>query len=251
MTVSQSQFRAALLNPDHLIPAGLCDSADRPAGARFNVYRNNVAVSLTEAMHTAFPVISKLLGPENMDGLAGIFLRRHPPTSPLMMFYGAEFPDFLASNEQLAHLGYLPDIARLDLALRHSYHAADAAPIQPERLAETDPEELMASTIQFAPTLRVLRSIWPIHDIWRFNTIDTAPNPHPGPQDVAVMRPEFDPKPYLLPPGGADWIAALRDGKTIGVAHEIAMSNSIDFDLGATLGLLLQGGAVISLTSKE
>lgn len=251
MTVSQDTFRAALLDPAHPVPPGLGDSAARPAGARFNVYRNNVAVSLTEALRTGFPIITKLLGQQNMDGLAGIYLRAHPPASPLMMHYGTGFPDFLAATPQLAHLGYLADIARLELALRQSYHAADAPPIDPAALADLPPEDLLHCTVTLAPALRLLRSDWPIYDIWRFNTEPGAPKPTPGAQNILITRPEFDPQPHLLPPGAATWIEALGRAVPIGEALDTAQQGAPDFDLGASLTLLLQGGALTSLTKKD
>lgn len=251
MTVSQTQFRAALLDSSHPVPTDLIDADQRPAGARFNVYRNNVAVSLTEALHTGFPVITKLLGPQNMDGLAGIFLRQHPPQSPLMMHYGQDFPDFLGSLPQLAHLGYLPDIARLELALRRAYHAADAAAIAPETLGTLPPEDLMASTVSLAPAVELIRSPWPIHDIWRYNTETDAPQPRAEAQDILITRPEFDPLPSLLPPGGADWIAALMQGQSIGAAHETSLAVTEDFNLADPLALLLQGHAIVALTTER
>ncbi|WP_164659949.1 DNA-binding domain-containing protein [Tropicibacter sp. Alg240-R139] len=249
MNVTQDQFRAALLDSSQAVPDGLLDAKDGPAGRRFNVYRNNVAVSLTEAMHQAFPVITKLLGVQNMDGLAGIFLRQHPPSSPLMMHYGEAFPEFLAEMQQLSHLGYLPDVARLELALRRSYHAADSTPISPEELA-IEPEVLMGATLEFAPATHLIRSQWPIGSIWTFNTVDGSPKPQSVAEDVLITRVEFDPEPHVLPAGGADWIEALLAGQTIGEAHEIAEGLSPGFDLGATLALLLQGGAIITLTTK-
>jgi Putative DNA-binding domain len=251
MTVTQTQFRTALLDPDQPIPGGLSDGADNVAGARFNVYRNNVAVSLTEAMHSTFPVIAKLLGTRNMDGLAGMFLRQHPPSSPLMMHYGDAFPDFLAGMEQLSHLGYLPDIARLELAIHRSYHASDSDPIAPEALAGLEPDALMSSVITLAPAVEILCSDWPIYDIWRFNSVADAPEPRPVAQDVVVTRAEFDPEPQLLPSGGAIWIRALADGQTIAQSYEAALGHDAEFDLGATLAILLQGSGVVSLTQKD
>nr|WP_170538840.1 DNA-binding domain-containing protein [Ruegeria arenilitoris] len=251
MSVSQSEFRAALLDPAAPVPEGLLDDQARPAGRRFSVYRNNVAVSLTEAMHQAFPVITKLLGSQNMDGLAGIYLRQHPPSSPLMMFYGENFPEFLAGTEQLAHLGYLPDVARLELALRRAYHAADSQPIAPDALATLPPEDLMQARLGFAPAMHLVRSDWPIHVIWRYNTEDGAPKPQPGAQDVLITRPEFDPSPHLLPPGGFDWITAMQAGQTIGQAFEATTTRTPAFDLGATLALLLQGSAITSVTIER
>ncbi|MEX0302113.1 MAG: DNA-binding domain-containing protein, partial [Leisingera sp.] len=112
MSVTQAEFTRAMMDAGQSVPEGLTDHLDQPAGRRFSVYRNNVAVSLTEAMHSAFPVIAKLLGKQNMDGLAGISLRQNPPSSPLMMFYGEHFPEFLEGMEQLMHLGYFGDTAR-------------------------------------------------------------------------------------------------------------------------------------------
>ena len=250
MTVAQATFVTALLDPSHRVPEGLSDGNAAPAGRRFNVYRNNIAVSLTEAMHSAFPVVTKLLGPQNMDGLAGIYLRSHPPKSPLMMHYGVDFPEFLAAMPQLSHLGYLGDVAQLELALRRSYHAADATPIDPDLLARTDPEALMQTQLALAPSVQVLQSDWPLYDIWRFNSQDNAPKPRTEAQDVLITRPEFDPIPQRLPPGGAAWILALQDGQSIGDAHDQALNATPEFDLGATLALLLQGGALTALITK-
>ncbi|WIY25395.1 HvfC/BufC N-terminal domain-containing protein [Parasedimentitalea psychrophila] len=250
MSVSQSQFTRVLMDPNLPVPDGLSDAQSGPAGRRFNVYRNNVAVSLTEAMHAAFPVIAKLLGKENMDGLSGLYLRAHPPSSPLMMFYGASFPAFLAATEQLNHLGYLPDVARLELALRRAYHAADASPIAAEALARIPPEDLMQTRVTLAPSVQVIASSWPIFDIWRFNTTKGAAKPKALAQDVLITRPEFDPIPQPLPAGGACWISALMQGATIGDAHQATRITTAEFDLGTTLTLLLQGGAIINLDNK-
>ncbi len=250
MTVTQAAFRAALMDARQPVPDGLRDPAARPAGRRFDVYRNNVAVSLTEALHDGFPVIARLLGRENMDGLAGLFLRAHPPTSPLLMLYGAGFPEFLAGMEQLDHLGYLPDVARLELALRRAYHAADAAPMPPERLGHVSPEALPQARLAFAPAVQLLRSPWPVHDIWRYTTDPDTPKPRAEAQDVLVTRPEYDPIPHLLPAGAAAWIAALMAGGTWEAADAAAQAEAPAFDLGATLTLLLQGGAITHLTTE-
>ncbi|AUQ73952.1 DNA-binding domain-containing protein [Phaeobacter piscinae] len=250
MTVSQTDFTRAMMDATQPVPEGLLDATGQPAGRRFSVYRNNVAVSLTEAMHSAFPLIAKLLGKQNLDGLAGLYLRAHPPSSPLMMHYGAEFPDFLAGMEQLKHLGYLPDAARLDLALRRAYHAGDATPVDPARLAALPPEALMATRLTLAPAVALLRSPWPIYDIWRFNTEENAPKPRHMAQDVLITRPEFDPVLQELPPGGADWITALTSGATLEEALTKVQADHPDFDLSHPLALLLQGGAIIDLDRK-
>ncbi|MFC4214088.1 DUF2063 domain-containing protein [Pseudophaeobacter arcticus] len=249
--VDQAQFITALMDAAVPVPTGLVDQDAAAAGRRFSVYRNNVAVSLTEAMHSAFPVIAKLLGRENMDGLSGLYLRAHPPSSPLMMFYGAEFPAFLEGMPQLDHLGYLGDVARLELALRHAYHAADATAIDPLQLAGLSEQRLLETRLCLAPALHLLRSPWPIHAIWRFNTEDAAPKPQAGAQVVVITRPEFDPLPQLVSAADATWIEALMRGASIGEALSQAQNIDSDFDLSSPLTLLLQGGAITGLEESK
>jgi hypothetical protein len=243
--MNQTGFRNALLDPDLPIPIGLTDPQGRPAGRRFNVYRNNVSVSLTEALRTAFPVIRALVGEDFFTAMATIFLRTHPPRSPLLMFYGVEMPDFLSAFAPVAHLGYLPDIARLELALRHSYHAADIAPVSPGTLAALPPDQLMNMQLMLAPPVFLIRSQWPIHAIWMANTRN-GPSPKAVPQDVLVVRPEFDPEPELLPPGAGDFIEKLIAGNTIAAA----LDEEVSFDLTATLGLLIKTGAITKTISE-
>lgn len=246
MSVNQTTFRAALMDSAQPVPAGLSDGQGRPAGARFSVYRNNVAVSLTEALEVSFPAIRKLIGDENFRGLMGIFLRQHPPSAPMISQYGAALPAFLEAFEPLAHLGYLPDVARLEQALRESYHAADTDPIDPAILQSLAPDALMGATLTLAPTVRLIRSHWPVHEIWAFNMEPGAPKPSGGAQNVLVTRPEFDPIAAPLAPGGGTFIAAIAAGQTFGAAFDAA-SSATDFDLTPTLSALIAGRAITQI----
>ncbi len=247
MSVTQTEFRSAILDLGVAHPAGLIDGQGRAAGRRFDVYRNNVAVSLSEALEAAFPVIAKLVGANNFKTLAGAFLRAHPPRSPLMMFYGDTVPEFLSTFGPTTDIGYLPDIARLEIALRECYHAADVAALDPLELQELPTEALMASGITFAPAARLLRSAWPIHAIWRFNTEDGAAKPSMAAEDIIVLRPELDPEPHVLPSGGGTFVAALLSGESVGNAFENATAETDEFDLTETLALLLRGNALKNL----
>ena len=247
----QAGFTEALLDPARPAPAGLTDPQGRPAGKRFDVYRNNVAASLTEGLETAFPVLRALLGDAFFRGMASVYLRRHPPASPLMMFFGEAMPAFLETFEPVQDLGYLPDIARLELALRRSYHAADAPAIDPALLEAVAPEQLMGARLRLAPALQLLRSDWPIVTLWQMHQPGGGPGPEMRGEDALLTRPGFDPAVSLLPAGGGAFIAALRQGETLAAALGQAEAEFQDFDLGAVLGLLLSGGAIIAIDYED
>ncbi|WP_299555305.1 DNA-binding domain-containing protein [uncultured Tateyamaria sp.] len=252
MAVLQSDFRAALLDPDHPMPEGLTDGAGRPTPRRFSVYRNNVTVALIDALRAGFPVLHKLLGDQNFDQLARLFARAHPPTSPLMMHYGADLPAFLDAFKPLAHIGYLGDVARLEVAIRCAYHAADSAPIAPARLGAVPPEVLMRSRFSLAPAVRVLSSRWPILDIWRYNTVPGAPKPRGIGQSILITRSEFDPEPHAVSEAQLAWLTAVRANAPLEEAMDMATDADADFDLGPLLTLLVRHNALTDMiTPKE
>ena len=250
MSVTQTTFHDALLDSAQAVPSGLTDARGRPAGRRFAVYRNNVAVSLTEALEVSFPAIFRLIGTENFKRVAGVFLRRHPPKTPMLMEYGADFPAFLEGFEPLAHLGYLADVARLEQALRLSYHAADATPADAGVLETLPPEALPEVRLGLAPAVRLIRSPWPVQAIWAYN-LENGPKPRPGPQNVLITRPEFDPQMTPVDDGTAGFVAALAAGAPLGPAHDRATETAPGFDLSAALGLLLSSKAITEIKTGD
>lgn len=240
----QAAFVAALLDPATAPPGTLRTPEGAPATRRFDVYRNNVAASLTEALETAFPVVRRLVGAEFFSAMAGLYLRQHPPTTPLTMFYGAEMPGFLAGFPPVAHLPYLPDVARLELALRDSYHAADRAPIAPDRLGTMAPDALEGARLTLAPALRLVRSEHPLHGIWLANMQADAPRPGKAAESALVTRPGWDPAVDPLDPAGATFVAALEAGRPLGVAA----AEADGADLPALLSLLLSRNAIVEVT---
>lgn len=250
MTGLIEDFLPALMDPDRPVPAGLQDGQGRPAGRRFNVYRNNVTTSLIAALEQGFPAVAKLLGPQNFNGLARAFIQANPPASRLMMHYGAGFAEFLETTAALSHLGYLGDVARLELALRRAYHAADAAPLDPATLGVIPPDRLAATTFTLAPAVELIRSHWPLHAIWSYALVPDSPKPAPQAQDVLITRPDFDPVAQPLPPGGAAFVTVLIAGASLGTAHDAGLAEAAGFDPSTILGLLIAGGALTGLNTE-
>jgi len=106
----------------------------------------------------------------------------------------------------------------------------------------------MGVRFAFAPATQVVTSDYPIHAIYRANTVDDAPSVVMQPESVLVTRPGFDPQMDVISPSGAACIEALMKNQPLGVAISQAGD---DLDLGAILGLLLAQGAITDLILKE
>jgi hypothetical protein len=237
----QGSFAEALLDPERPAPEGLTDPGGRTAGRRFDIYRNNVAASLAQALATGFPVVERLVGAEFFRAMAGVFLRAHPPEDPRLQVWGGKFPGFLARFEPVSHLPYLPDMARLELGLRQSYHAADAAPLP---VAGRDPADVLQFRPRLAPATLVLASRFPVLSIWRKNT--DRPDLVPGreAETVLVFRPVYDPVPHSLPPGGHTLARHLK--RRLSLAEAITATQAVEpaADAAALLALFLSPGVL-------
>ena len=253
LDAQQSAFSAALLDPDLPAPEGIVDPKGSPAPKRFAVYRNNVTVSLIEALAAGFPVVQKIVGEEFFAAMAREFIRAHPPQSPLLMFYGREFPAFLASFEPVAHLHYLADVAQLELYRREAYHAADADPLEPGFLGEIAPEQLGAVTFGLHPSARVMSAAHPALSLWEWNQAaseaDRAPLPEAG-EDILIARPEMTVEMRRLPPGGFAFLTALAGGQPLGTAAEDGAQNT-GFDLPTNIGGLIESRIVTAYCLKD
>ncbi|MCB1478129.1 MAG: putative DNA-binding domain-containing protein [Rhodobiaceae bacterium] len=244
----QDSFTAALFDASQPPPADVARYADgRLPVKRFSVYRNNVMVSLTEYLERTFPSVKALVGDEFFAGMAGVFIRQSPPSSPMLMEYGPEFPAFIESFEPAGGVPYLADVARLEDAQRAAYHAADAKPATPETLARAAQHDAAAVFIDLHPSLEVVASDWPILSILQANTDGTStPLPQHG-EDVLVVRPALDTRLHAMPAGAATFVLALKGGASLQDAAGAAQNASDAFDLSETLALLIAAGAIVDI----
>lgn len=238
---SQSTFATALLDPSVAEPEGLRNPFGGAAGNRFDVYRNNVVSSLITALETGFPTVRKLVGEEYFKAMAGVFCRANPPEDPRLPVYGSKFPGFLLRFAPVAHLPYLSDIAKLDLGLRQSYHAADTTPLD---VTGMPPDEVMTLRPRLAPATLILQSQHPVYAIWRYNTEAGAPKPAAGGQDVLIARPGFDPAPHHLPAGGFTFARHLKGKLTLAEAMTQTLAIEAGADISTILSLFLTTGAL-------
>lgn len=156
----QKQFARAILD---LQASGTVTAAG--GSARFNVYRNNFAITLRNALRTTFPAVERLVGEEFFSALAFVFAESHPPRSPIMSSFGLTFSSFLENIEALSDFPYLADVARIEFARVQAYHAADADcfGINGEATLIT----AIDCPVRLHPSVCVIPSRHPAYSIWQ------------------------------------------------------------------------------------
>lgn len=242
----QSAFSAALLDPGAPVPAGVTAPRRGPAKRRFAVYRNNVVSALANAVAGSFPAVRRIVGDEFFKAMARDYVLAEPPTSPVLLDYGATFPDFIAAFAPAGALPYLPDVARIERRWREAYHAEDAEPLAAAALAGIAEADLPGLSFVLHPAVRLVRSRWPAVTIWRMNASDApvVPVDFSVPEDALIVRPDAEVEVRMVPPGGAAFVSALAEGRTLLAAAETAQAADQRFDLAGNLAGLFAAGAL-------
>jgi hypothetical protein len=247
-----SGFTPGLLDPD-AIPAGVAGPRGKAAVKRYNVYRNNVTVSLINALAETFPATLRITGEEFFRAMARFHIRATPPTSPLLFEYGRDFPDFIAGYEYARSLPWLADVARIERAWLDAYHAADAEALAPLALAAMHPDRLADAVLTPHPATRILRSRFPAVTVFAANRSGEPVGPIKAvePEDALITRPALEVVVRSLPPGAAVFLTRLIEGKPLGVAAGAALAESPEFDLSASIAGMIEAGAFSAIRSGD
>lgn len=253
----QASFAAALLDPAMPCLSALCTHNGGDPESRFGVYRNNVVSSLVGALVDTFPVAQALVGPEFFRAMAAVFVRRSPPASRVLAFYGHEFPGFMASFDPARSVPYLADVARLEMARVEAYHAADADAVDPGRVgaalaAGVDVEHLR---LEFHPSVHVVASTYAVVSVWAAHQVDGDVDlgaiDIDRPEAALVCRVSLDAMVVPLAPGAARFVSILKDGGGLGDATAVALAGTSALDISATLGMLFAHGAVTAIKTPS
>ncbi|MBV9290232.1 MAG: putative DNA-binding domain-containing protein [Hyphomicrobiales bacterium] len=248
-------FAAALEDSAAPPPATVLGRRGAPDGRRFSIYRNNVAVGLIGALAARYPVTLATLGAETFRDLARVFAQARKPRSPVMIAYGAEFPDFLQeAAPDLAAPGVV-EVARLENAWVEAYHAEEAPAATLADLAALEPGRIARARAALHPAARLLRFATPAASLWASRQTEASPsttlrvvplprNAGEDGEDALITRPEADVRVRILPSGGYAFAQALLEGAMLAEAAE-ALGELEDF--GTHLVGLVEAGAFQSI----
>ncbi len=216
----QRDVAHSLLVPGHSAAlAHIADDIDE-AAERFDVYRNNVAMTLIGALRLAYPAVDKLVGPDFFCAAAQAFIAGYPPRTACLNEYGGEFPDFLAAFPAAAALAYLPDVARLEWMVNLALHAPDAPTLQPDALTGLADGEHGRVRFMRHPSVQLLSVRYPADAIWR-----------------AVLKGDEAALGDIAMKIERRWLIVQRQAAGIAVIH-------LDEDEASWTGLLFSGAAL-------
>ncbi|WFR98621.1 DNA-binding domain-containing protein [Rhizobium tumorigenes] len=248
-----AMFSSPLVDPECPTPDGVIGPNGKAADKRYNVYRNNVTVSLIEALVSIYPAVQRLTGIEFFRAMARFHIRETPPSSPLLFEYGREFPDFIERYEYAQSLPWLADVARLERAWLDCYHAADAAPIAATAFGSIPADRLAEAVFVPHPAVRITCSRFSAISIFVANReegharlIDAGQA-----QDALITRPGHDVIVRHLPPGGVTFLTRLIAGDPLGSAVSAALEVASNFDLPANIAGMLDAGVFVSIKDGD
>jgi len=253
--MTQGKWSAALLGPNASPPDGLVAWNGSSVAQRFSVYRNNVASSLADALVDTFPVCRSLVGDEFFRAMALEFVRRHPPTSPVLAFYGRDFPSFVEQFPPVQGVPYLSDVARLERAYIDVFHAADGEEVCLATLQEAlcTPEQMARARVMLRPTVALLPSSYPIVSLWQAHRtggdmlgIDLSAR-----ENAYVVRTGLSVGVSCEPNGFYEFTGALMRGRALMDAMNDALEADPAFDLTMSLTVLIRDQAIQSVAIRD
>ena len=225
----QAAFRSAVLLGDAAAACGGVVGDRVAADRRLAIHRHNVLASLTEALRATFPVTADRLG-DRFAMLAQAFIEAAPPQRPQLLAYGDAFPAFLDAALRDPADAALPDLARLEWARVEACFAAEADPLQPDRLAAVPPDRGSDVVFRLHPSVRLLTSPHPLLALWA----GTAPEGAAA-GAVLVLRRGGAVEMAALDPGALAFLRMVRAGAPLDVAAATAAAADPGFALQAVL----------------
>ncbi len=240
-------FVPGLLDPQLPTPAHVAGHSGKAAVTRYNVYRNNVTVSLVNALRRVYPLTSTALGEEVFRLAALSYVRTAPPASPLLFEYGRQFEAHLRDGGHVAGAQWIEDLARLERLWLDAYHAADANPLTAEALAALPPDRLAEAVFAAHPAACALETPHAIFARWSAlragDAIDAAPEVFGG-ETLVVTRPALSVDVRRYPVSFAAFFGRLLAGANLGEAAAAAAELPAgDFDIGHAMAAVLETGA--------
>lgn len=198
---------------------------------RLAIYVDGYPARMHEALREAFPAIAHIVGAPGFIALVDRYCSTVDSRAMNLNAIGEEFPPFLHSDISASGLPFLPDLARLEWLVQRAFHAPREAPIEPAAMRPEPGVAWENVRLRFQPSLGVLRSAWPVLDLWQAREtpreeIDIELVDRP--QAVLVQRNGFEVHAHPIEDAEAFLLEALLSGASLSAAIESASRRPFD-----------------------
>lgn len=246
LKATQQDFLRAIYQQDESALAESLTDTDIPASERINVYRNTTMIALRNCLKDAFSKCCALVDERFFMYAASEFIKQHPSTSGNLDEYGADFPAFLARFEPCQHLGYLPDLARVEWAEHIAYFAADSKIFDRQKLASIAAEEYRNLRFTLHPSTQLIHSPYAIDLLFDIDeNSDEEINIEAYEAHLVIARPARQVMTYRTQAAHFYFLKKLKENKTLEESFEKALEYDKDFNFATTLDQSIEAGILI------
>lgn len=203
------------------------------AANRFNIFRNNSYISLTDCLKAVFPVTVRLSDERFFAYAAHEFITKRPPREARLSSYGAEFPKFLAGFEPCKGFPVIAEMAALEWAIAGTLNDAEETPAPVSLLSEVGLEGGQIG-FRLQPNLRFSIARWPLLGVWSDHKKENVVIQSPLKKRVsrvAITRHGDDIQLLELAPSRFAFWRALSRGLSLEMAAARALARDPLFDL--------------------
>ena len=246
----QQQFTSAVLGQDtHEIARNIIDN-QFSGKQRLNIYSNNVAISLRNALRAVYPVIHKLVGDEFFGAMSRDFIANYPSRSGNLHDFGEQLSSFIGSFAPAGELVYLADVAKLEWAYHSVFHAQNSQIFNIEKLQQVHPSDYGNLIFSLSPASRLVRSPFPILRIWEANQeynqseLNDPISLDEGETLILVLRRDMDIEFQSLNQTDFSFLSAINNKEKFFTACDAATSIENNCDIGQLLQKHILSGAI-------
>lgn len=214
------------------------------AKERFKIYSQTILENLIHSLKVTYPGIWILLGDECANTVAHHYCtyRYFLPKTGYLDDFGAQFPNFISTLEELSSIPYLKDYAYYEWLIHLAYTKSNSLTISSYDFQNISEDELNNIQFRFIPACFLLSSQYPlddIHDIVKGYSQEEIQLEKKWVYAV-IARFENEIRTYWITKEIWMFLKQLKKKKTLWEATEYTEGNLGEFDLTSAITFILK-----------
>ena len=210
----QQAFKAHILaQGDEIVPE-ISGDGKLTAEDRLSIYVYAYKARLTETLGTDYKAIKGLLGDDEFERMASLYIDAWPSQHYSLRWFGQHLAGFLEETLDESQ-GFLAELARLEWAFVMSFDAADQAVVSEAEVAAIPPEDWPGLRLSLSPSVNCGRYSWNVLDLWKLgreqgDAVEPVQLAEPG--SILVWRQNLKTRYRSLQPAEAGCLQVAMQG---------------------------------------